>query len=94
MYTFLHVFKIEFFSNGVIYTAEVHKIPSENPLAIEYHAFHIRPEIPKAPTSFTFVYHPQEGTFDCTIFKDDVDLSQNMFTAIRKYCLQHDIQLA
>lgn len=94
MYSFLYVFEIEFLSKGLIHTADVHKIPSENPFAVEFHAFNISPGIPKAPSSFTFVYHPQTRAFESTIFKEDIDLSKNMFTSIKKYCLEHDIQFA
>ena len=94
MFTFFYAFDIEFFSKGQIYTAKVHKVPSENPLAKEYHVFHVRPEIPNAPSSLTFVYHRKESTFDCKIFKGDRHLSKNIAISIKKYCDEHEIQLA
>jgi hypothetical protein len=86
-------FKIDFFANQIHYTAKVHKIPSDSTLPVEYHVFNIEPEIPKAPRTFMFVYNIKEETFDSTVFNDDSELSQNMFTSIKNYCLQNDIAL-
>ena len=86
-------FEIEFFANNVEYNAKVHKIPADNTLPVEFHVFNIRPGIPKAPRTFTFVYNPEEATFDCTIFDNDADLSENMFTSIKNHCKQSAIAL-
>jgi hypothetical protein len=93
MDTFMQVFEIEFFANDVSYRARVHKIPSDSELAVEYHVFNISPQIPNAPRTFMFIFHPDEGTFDCTIFNDDAELSQNIFTSIKRFCLENQIQL-
>jgi hypothetical protein len=94
MYTCLEAFEIEFFANGEDYKATVHKIPADYSLPVEYHVFNIQPTIPKAPRAFMFIYNTEESTFDCTVFNDDVELSENMFSSIKKYCIENDTPLS
>ncbi|MEP6947728.1 MAG: hypothetical protein ABI863_00575 [Ginsengibacter sp.] len=94
MFTFLYAFEIEFTVHNKIFTAQVHKVPSENHLVKEYHVFHIRPTIASAPSSMTFVYYPKQERFDYKVFHGDVALSKSISTAIKSYCMANDIQLA
>lgn len=89
----MKVFEIEFSANGTDYTARVHKIPSDDNLPVEYHVFNILPAIPMAPRTFMFIYSTEEATFDSTVFNNDAELSQNIFTSIKKYCIETEIQL-
>lgn len=86
-------FEIEFFANEVNYKATVHKIPSDHNLPVEYHVFNIQPEIPKAPRTFMFVYNEEEAIFESTVFNNDVELSQNIFTSVKNYCREKEIPL-
>jgi len=89
----MKIFEVEFFANSIDYKARVHKIPSDHHLPVEYHVFNIQPQIPKAPRTFNFTYNTEESFFDSTIFNDDVELSQNIFASIQKYCTENNIPL-
>jgi len=93
MYTSIEAFEIEFFTNGREYNATVHKIPPDHSLPVEYHVFNIKPEIPKAPRAFMFIYNKEEATFETTIFNDDIGLSENILHSIKKYCIENDTSL-
>ena len=94
MYTCIEAFEIEFFANSGDYTAKVHKIPADYSLPVEYHVFNIKPEIPRAPRAFMFIYNTEEATFESTVFNNDVELSENMFNSIKKYCTENQIPLS
>ena len=86
-------FQIDFFANDVNYKAKVHKIPSDDNSPVEFHAFNIQPEIPNAPRTFKFTYNTEEAIFQSTVFNNDVELSQNIFTSIKNHCTENNIPL-
>jgi hypothetical protein len=87
-------FEIKFISNEIEYTADVWKAPLVNNLPVQYHISNIQPVIKGVPEPFMFIHNPTNGIYECPIFEGNHELSNSMFNAIKKYCLENLIQLS